>query len=200
VNGAPVATSFAPGSYAEILRAWQTGDVVRLDLPMRARRVKSHPYALENAGRVALMRGPLLYCVEGVDHPGCDLRDLALPSAAELEIMERSELLGGVVILCAGGESRPPDGGWDDQLYRTASYAALGTHGGDTRHADDAVTANYADGLHSVPRSPQSPYPILGPGGTTATGRTRPVEITAIPYYAWANREAGQMQVWLRDD
>ncbi len=34
-----------------------------------------HPYVTENAGRVALMRGPLLYCLEGADHPGCDLRD-----------------------------------------------------------------------------------------------------------------------------
>ena len=120
VNGAPIATSLAPGSYAEIRRAWQPGDVVRLHLPMPARRVQSHPYALENAGRVALMRGPLLYCVEGVDHPGFDLRDLALPAAAELDIVERPDLLGGVVTLCAGGESRAPDGGWDDQLYRTA--------------------------------------------------------------------------------
>ena len=161
VNGAPVATSLAPGSYAEIRRVWQPGDVVRLHLPMPARRVQSHPYALENAGRVALMRGSLLYCVEGVDHLGLDLRDLAIPSAAELDIVERPELLGGVVTLCAGGESRAPDGGWGDQLYRTGGAA--------------------------------------GTAGTTSVPLTRAVEITAVPYYAWANREAGQMQVWLRE-
>jgi uncharacterized protein len=155
VNGAPVATSLAPGGYAEIRRAWQPGDVVYLHLPMPVRRVLSHPYALENAGRVALMRGPLLYCIEGVDHPGHDLRDLVIPAATELDIVERPDLLGGVVTLCAAGESRAPDGGWDDQLYRAT--------------------------------------------GTTSAGLARAIETTAIPYYAWANREAGQMQVWMRE-
>jgi DUF1680 family protein len=154
VNGAPVAAPI-PGSYAEIRRVWQPGDVVRLHLPMPARRMLSHPYALENAGRVALMRGPLLYCVEGVDHPGLDLRDLVIPAASELDIVERPDLLGGVVTLRAAGESLAPDGGWLAQLYRAA--------------------------------------------GTASSGLSRPIEITAIPYFAWANRGAGQMQVWLRE-
>ena len=66
--------------------------------------MQSHPHALENAGRVALMRGPLLYCVEGIDHPGLDLRDLVIPGAVELDIVERPDLLGGVVTLCARGQ------------------------------------------------------------------------------------------------
>jgi DUF1680 family protein len=155
VNGAAIAAAPIPGRYAEIQRTWRPGDVVHLHLAMPARRMQSHPHALENAGRVALMRGPLLYCVEAVDHPGVDLRDLVIPAAVELDIVERPDLLGGVVTLGAGGESLAPDGGWGDQLYRT--------------------------------------------GGTTSAGLTRAVEITAVPYYSWANREAGQMQVWLRE-
>ena len=38
------------------------------------------------------MRGPLLYCVEGVDHRGLDLRDLVIPAAVELDIDERARI------------------------------------------------------------------------------------------------------------
>jgi hypothetical protein len=154
VNGQPITTPLVPGSYAEVRRAWQAGDVVRLHLPMPMRRMESHPYALENAGRVAPMRGPLLYCLEEADHPGLDLRDVALP-AAGLKIQERADLLGGVVTLTASSRARYPEPGWTDQLYRTAE---------------------------SIGRRPRGPH----------------IKITAIPYYAWANRGAGQMQVWLK--
>jgi DUF1680 family protein len=154
VNDQPVETPLAPGSYAEVRRAWQAGDVVRLRLPMPMRRLEGHPYTLENTGRVAPMRGPLLYCIEEADHPGEDLRDVTLP-AAGLKMRERPDLLGGVVTLTAKGRVRYPEPGWTSQLYRTAG---------------------------SIGRRP----------------RGRHVTITAIPYYAWANRGVGQMQVWLK--
>ena len=155
VNGMTIAATLVPGSYAAIRREWQVGDVVRLRLPMPPRRVQSHPYALENTGRAALMRGPLLYCVEGADHRGVDLRDLTLPAAGGLTIEERSELLGGVVVVVAEGQTQPPDSDWSTQLYRPT-------------------------------------------GATSQPARGEGLTITAIPYYAWANRGPGQMQVWLR--
>lgn len=120
VNGQAVALPLQPGSYAELRRAWRPGDTVRLRLPMPIRRVQSHPYAQENSGRVALMRGPLLYCVEGVDLPGADLRDLVLPAAAVLDIVPQAKMLGGMVTLRGMGQVAPPDDGWKDHLYRTA--------------------------------------------------------------------------------
>ncbi len=156
VNGEPVAGPLKPGSYAELHRTWHAGDVVRLGLPMSPRRIESHPYALENTGRVALSRGPLLYCVEGADHPGIDLRDLVLPRTAGLEAVERADLLGGVVTLVAEGRSQPPDSAWAGRLYR--------------------------------PVGERRPRP-----------RSRHTTITAIPYYAWANRQPGQLQVWLKE-
>lgn len=153
VNGAPAAQPAAPGNYVEIRRAWQPGDVVRLHLPMPPRRMACHPHVLENAGRVALLRGPLLYCVEGADHPGMDLRDLVLP-AAGLTVKHRADLLGGVTTLTINSRRRSPTAGWSNRLYRPAE---------------------------AVGRRPYG----------------KQVEITAIPYYAWANREAGPMQVWM---
>ncbi len=154
VNGQLYDGAVTPGIYVEVRRAWQPGDVIRLHLPMPIRRVEAHPYALENAGRVALLRGPLVYCLEGVDHPGMDLRDVVLPASAELTATDRPDLLGGVVAVRGAAEIAPPDAGWPNQLYRTAQ--------------------------------PTDPAP------------RQALALTAIPYYAWANRAAGAMQVWLR--
>jgi uncharacterized protein len=155
VNGEPVDAELSSGSYAKIRYAWRPGDTIILVLPMPVRRVECHPYVVENAGRVALTRGPLLYCVEQADVHDLDLRDLVLGSTEPTARFE-PELLGGVVALQAGVRSAAPDTGWEDRLYRTA-------------------------------------YP------READTQTHASRITAVPYYAWANREPGAMRVWLRD-
>jgi DUF1680 family protein len=155
VNGDPFVGPATPGSYAEIRRAWRPGDTVSLHLPMPVRRVEAHPYVAEDAGRVALMRGPILYCVEGTDNPGLDPRDLVLPAGTGLSWEARPDLLGDVVVLTGEAEVSPPDEGWEGRLYRTVPA-----------------------------RRPPAPA-----AKTT---------FTAVPYHAWANREAGPMRVWLR--
>jgi DUF1680 family protein len=119
VNGEALEGPFPSGSYAEVRRAWRAGDTVHLSLPMPVRRVECHPYVAENAGRVALARGPLLYCVEQADNPGLDLRDLVLSADADPSASFDPELLGGVVALDATAEVLAPDGAWEDRLYRT---------------------------------------------------------------------------------
>jgi DUF1680 family protein len=120
VNGQPCAEPLAPGAYAEIQRDWQPGDVVELNLPMPVRRVAAHPYVTECAGRVALKRGPILYCLEQADHPDVDLRDLVLPPEAVLSPRFEPELLGGVTVLRGFASLMRPDEGWNETLYRTA--------------------------------------------------------------------------------
>jgi DUF1680 family protein len=85
---------------------------------MPVRRVESHPYVAENAGSVALMRGPLLYCAEQVDNPGVELRDIVL-EGREPAISLEPDLLGGVTVLQAEARLAAPDNGWEDRLYRT---------------------------------------------------------------------------------
>jgi len=154
INQQPFTGTLTPGTYLPIHRTWQPGDQVRLHLPLPVRRVECHPYVQENRGRVALMRGPILYCVEQVDLPGADLRDLVLPADGGIATRFRPALLGGVMTLTGPAMVVPPDTGWSDHLYRTA---------------------------------PPQPPAVSG----------RPVLLTAIPYYAWANRDPGPMQVWL---
>lgn len=154
VNGAPDRHAVIAGSYIEVRRSWHPGDAVCLRLPMPARRVAAHPYALENTGRIALLRGPLLYCLEAVDNPGGDLRDVMLPAEAAIAHTYRRDLLGGVITLHAPAEVIPPGAGWEECLYG----------------------------------EPHAPPP------------GQPVDITAVPYFAWANRAPGAMQVWIQSE
>jgi DUF1680 family protein len=129
VNGVALGVRVLPGTYLEIRRTWRPGDTISMDLPMQVRRVEGHPYIAENEGRVALLRGPLLYCVEQVDIPDVDIRDLILDSA-EPTARTEPDLLGGVVVLEAPARVSAPDDGWSDLLYRPVrsreekSYAA----------------------------------------------------------------------------
>ncbi len=69
--------------YACLRRSWSDGDTVELQLPMQPERVYAHPAVSENAGRTALMRGPVVYCLEEVDN-GSQLRDVQCPLDAAI--------------------------------------------------------------------------------------------------------------------
>jgi DUF1680 family protein len=97
VNGAEVDMEIERG-YARIHRKWQKGDIVALDLPMTVRRVIAHDEVEENRGKVALQRGPLVYCFEGVDN-GSRVLDRELPDDMEFSSEFRSNLLGGITVI-----------------------------------------------------------------------------------------------------
>ncbi|MBN2294557.1 MAG: glycoside hydrolase family 127 protein, partial [Pirellulales bacterium] len=84
--------------YARLHRMWKPGDRVEFTMPMPVRRVKAHPAVKADAGRVALMRGPLVYCVESVDHE-VDLDRIYLPPETKLTAEYKADLLGGVVAI-----------------------------------------------------------------------------------------------------
>ena len=131
VNGQAIAGDIAPGSYCRINRTWRKGDVVTLRLPMPVVAVTADPRATYYEGKVALCRGPLVYCVESTDNPALDMWGVcaALPSANEAgdgrelighyrqsallrqyEADFRQDLLGGVVALQGrGGSYGQPD-------------------------------------------------------------------------------------------
>ena len=119
VNGETVGKVASPGTYLQIRRVWRPGDTARLDLPMPVRRLECHPYVAENDGRVALMRGPILYCAEQTDNPDVDLPMLVLEDEDPSTRYEPG-LLGGVVVLDVGAQIVEPDEGWEGSLYRTA--------------------------------------------------------------------------------
>lgn len=110
VNGQPAELNLQDG-YATLRRQWQPGDVVELDLPMPVHRVLAHENVVDDRGRAAIERGPIVYCVEGADHDGRVL-NLVLPDDAQLTPEHRADLLGGVTVLRgqALAASRSEDG------------------------------------------------------------------------------------------
>ena len=122
VNGQPVELkSSVRDGYARIDRVWKAGDVVSLDLPMPVERIEAHPSVREACGRIALQRGPIVYCLEQEDN-GPDLKDIALPRDGELRAEYRSGLLGGVVSI-TGQATRRDESKWEDKLYQRSPGA-----------------------------------------------------------------------------
>jgi DUF1680 family protein len=119
VNGAAVdLTSAVERGYVRIERMWQSGDQVALDLPMPVERVYAHPAVAADIGRVALRRGPLVYCLEQADQ-GVPIQRILLPETADLTPEFEANLLGGVVAI-SGQAITVDDSGWEGVLYRSA--------------------------------------------------------------------------------
>jgi DUF1680 family protein len=137
VNGQPVDYQLEQG-YAVIKRKWSKKDIVEMQLPMDTHEVLADNKIKDDIGKVAVQRGPLMYCAEWKDNDG-RTSNLILPATFQPE--ERKDLLNGVVVLKGEGKSVNVD-----------------------------VQQQQVN--------------------------TTPRQITLIPYYAWANRGEGEMNVW----
>jgi DUF1680 family protein/pimeloyl-ACP methyl ester carboxylesterase len=98
INGEELKGAKPVNGYVSVARTWKAGDVVRLTLPMPVKRVYADPHVKADVGRVALQRGPIVYCLEGVDNGG-SVRNLVLPKDARLTAAFDKNLLGGVVVV-----------------------------------------------------------------------------------------------------
>jgi DUF1680 family protein len=88
--------------YWAIRRAWKPGERVVVDFGVRERLTMSNPHVRENLGKVAVERGPLLYCMEGLDQPeGVSLFDwmLDLSGGAQFASEWKADMLGGVTVV-----------------------------------------------------------------------------------------------------
>ena len=98
VNGKPVALNLDKG-YAVLTREWKRGDAVELGLPMPVRRVAANEAVAADRNRVALQRGPLVYCAEWPDNPNGHVRNLVLSDRAPLTAEFNAGLLNGVEVI-----------------------------------------------------------------------------------------------------
>lgn len=113
-NGKAITAPVEKG-YAVLSGDWKNGDTVLLSLKMEPRLISANPKVRQDAGRVAIQRGPLVYCLEEADN-GQDLNDLTLDVSSPLK-EEPSELFGGIVaVRFKGSKSRAE--GWENALYR----------------------------------------------------------------------------------
>jgi hypothetical protein len=104
VNGAPQPLVLDRG-FAVLSRTWRAGDRIELELPMPVRRVLCDERVAGNRGRVAVERGPLVYCAEGVDNGGQALA-LTLADDAVLTPVWQAELLHGIMALRGVSQGR----------------------------------------------------------------------------------------------
>ena len=157
LEGKPAPGKPKPGEYFAIHREWNGESTVRLQLDVTPHLVAANPLVREDYGKVAVQRGPLLYCLEQVDQEyRGSIFDVVLPASAGpswgFTWEFRPDILGGVVLLKHKGttSAKPLS---DEPLYR------------------------------SLERTPQN--------------EGKEVNLTFIPYYAWANRLPGSMEVWI---
>ncbi|HEU5425556.1 MAG TPA: beta-L-arabinofuranosidase domain-containing protein [Actinocrinis sp.] len=150
-------TAALDDGWLRLTRPWKPGERAVLELDMEPRFTQADPRVDAVRGCVAIERGPLVYCLEQVDHPGGGLDEIVVDTSRPLTAKHRPDLLGAVTTVLAGGHRRAiPEHGW-------WPYPS-------------------SDAAEFVPRENVAAAAI---------------ELTAIPYYAWANRRDGSMRVWL---
>lgn len=139
VNGEAVQNELKDGYFC-IDRRWKKGDKVEVHLDMEPRTVKASNKVEADRGRIAVERGPIVYCAEFPDN-NFDIFSVFMNRNPKFEVVEKPDLLYGINQLKTGAQTL----GYDDQ------------------------------------------------GRLTTTD----VSLTLIPYYAWAHRGSGAMEVWL---
>ena len=114
INGNKINTKEVKNGYIEMENQWKEGDKINLELPMEIEIIESHPKVEDNVGKVAIKRGPIVYCMEQVDNPWGDPRYMEI---ADYNLKaEPSEILEGIVIIKGKGkivDSRI----WESNLY-----------------------------------------------------------------------------------
>ncbi|MCK5862616.1 MAG: glycoside hydrolase family 127 protein [Candidatus Hydrogenedentes bacterium] len=145
INGEDVPASVTQNGYVCLRRIWKQGDTVTLELPMPIRYVSSHEAIENNKNRIAIERGPLVYCAEGIDNNG-HVENKFISKDISWKKQEQEILPGAAVIALTG-----------------------------------AGKAVYRDAANQPERIEEE-------------------DVTLIPYYSWAHRGAGEMQVWIADN
>ncbi|HBF35696.1 MAG TPA: hypothetical protein DDW50_00060 [Firmicutes bacterium] len=101
--------------YAKIRRKWGNGDEINLQLAMPVELIQAHPKVREDIGKVAIQRGPVVYCLEEIDN-GKDLWSIALTTKEKLTAEFAEDLFDGVTII-SGEALKADDSSWRDSLY-----------------------------------------------------------------------------------
>jgi DUF1680 family protein len=103
VNGKRISPETENG-FARIERRWRKGDTIELDLPMPVRRIIAHEEIADDRGKVALQRGPIVFCLEWPDNDGKVL-NLVIGDDTKLRTEHRPDLLGGVTVITGKGRT-----------------------------------------------------------------------------------------------
>ncbi|MDR2917308.1 MAG: glycoside hydrolase family 127 protein [Tannerella sp.] len=118
VNGSDAGINISSGAYAEVKRVWKKGDEIVLSIPLRPRLIESNPLVEETRNQVAVMYGPMVYCVESIDLPdNTPIYDIVIPGDIQLQ-PKAVNIEGNKIIALQGIAKKKSNSGWDKQLYR----------------------------------------------------------------------------------
>lgn len=175
INGKEMDKIPEPGSYLKIERTWNAGDEIVLDFPMPVRLMEANPNAVHLNDKVAVMRGPVVYCLELPKEAGGEeihKNGVFLSENILLTPEYRDDFLGGVVVL--KGKA----------LNKAEKEALPERTSGQTDIPD---TTGWKE--NELYRPLVSDRESVGSDGS--------VDVELIPYFAWANRGLSYMDVWI---
>lgn len=131
VNGRALApSSFVMNrGYVEITRSWKRGDQVELVLPMQVRRVVANDNVEDDRGKAVLERGPIVYCLEGIDQHDSTVFNKAVTLTTPIEARYNADKLGGIVELNGQAEEVEEDGTVKDVAFTAIPYSTWNNRG-----------------------------------------------------------------------
>ena len=129
VNGVKV--SHDNPDYVSIDRKWKKGDVIEINFPMEVRRVQANDNAEDDRGKVALERGPVVFCLEGKDQPDNTVFDKYILDSTPIQSHFEKDLLNGVVVLEGNAKELQRNGEVKDVRFRAIPYSTWNNRGGD---------------------------------------------------------------------
>lgn len=122
VNGKAIKSTKEKG-YITIKRLWKKGDRVEFQFPMPVRRVKANDNVVDDRGKMAIERGPILYCLEAVDQADKHVFNKYIPENAPLNYEFRKDLLNGVMVLKGTAQQIEKEG--DAVVQKEVPFTAI---------------------------------------------------------------------------
>ena len=111
VNGKPAEISITDG-YTVITRKWKTGDKVELDIPMPVRKVIADERIAEDRDKIAIQRGPVIYCAEWPDNNSGNILNVMILKDADFTTEYVPSLLQGTEVIKTSGYQTKRTLGW----------------------------------------------------------------------------------------
>jgi DUF1680 family protein len=123
VNGQPLGMKTIPDSYIPVNRVWKQGDEVKIELVMKTKLLESNPLVEETRNQTCVKRGPVVYCLEGIDvASGKESDDVMIP--ADMQFAVRKTNIAGSDMVVLDGQARlSEDASWKNVLYREVNKA-----------------------------------------------------------------------------
>ena len=143
INGKKVNATQLDG-YATILHDWKTGDVVEINFPMDVRRVKANDNVEDDRGKLAIERGPIMFCLEGKDQVDSIVFNKFIPDGTSMEATYDADLLNGVMVLTGTAKEIEKDGSVKEVPFKAIPYSTWNNRGADQMAVWIPEAAEYA--------------------------------------------------------